>query len=61
MLSGWVAYSFGRTRYTDRVTGETFDGDFDQRHTASVFAHCRLSSRMSISSRWRYGSNRPGC
>src|SRR2546427_933690 len=24
-LSGWVAYSFGRTRYKDRVAGEAFD------------------------------------
>jgi outer membrane cobalamin receptor len=58
-LSGWVAYSFGHTRYTDRVTGERFDGDFDQRHTISVFARYRLSDRMSVNGRWRYGSNRP--
>lgn len=58
-LSGWVAYSFGRTRYTDRVTGETFDGDFDQRHTVTLFGRYRISDRMSANTRFRYGSNRP--
>jgi hypothetical protein len=58
-LSGWIAYSFGRTRYTDRVTGDTFDGDFDQRHTLSVFGRYRVSDRTSVNARWRFGSNRP--
>jgi hypothetical protein len=58
-LSGWIAYSFGHTRDTDRVTGETFDGDFDQRHTLSLFGRYRLSDRMSVNARWRFGSNRP--
>jgi hypothetical protein len=58
-LSGWVAYSFGHTRYTDRVTGESFDGDFDQRHTVTLFGRYRLSDRMSANARYRYGSNRP--
>lgn len=58
-LSGWIAYSFGRTRYTDRVTGERFDGDFDQRHTLSLFGRYRISERTSVNSRWRFGSNRP--
>ena len=58
-LSGWIAYSLARTRYTDRVTGATFDGDFDQRHTVSVFGRYRISERMSVNTRWRYGSNRP--
>jgi len=58
-LSGWFAYSFGHTRYTDRVTGERFDGDFDQRHTVSLFGRYRISDRMSANARFRYGSNRP--
>jgi outer membrane receptor for ferrienterochelin and colicin len=58
-LSGWLAYSFGHTRYTDRVTGERFDGDFDQRHTVSLFGRYRISDRMSANARFRYGSNRP--
>lgn len=58
-LSGWVAYSFAHTDYTDRITGETFDGDFDQRHTLTVFGRYLVSDRMSVNARWRYGSNRP--
>lgn len=58
-LSGWIAYSLGRTRYQDRVTGETFDGDYDQRHTLSLFGRYRVSDRMSVNARWRFGSNRP--
>ena len=57
-LSGWIAYSFGRTRYTDRVTGETFDGDFDQRHTLSVFGRYRISDRTSVNAAG--GSGRTG-
>ena len=26
-LTGWLAYTYGVNRYTDRRTGETFDGD----------------------------------
>jgi outer membrane receptor protein involved in Fe transport len=58
-LSGWIAYSLGRTHYRDTLTGERFDGDFDQRHTLSLFARYRASQRMSFNARFRYGSNRP--
>ncbi|HEV8630743.1 MAG TPA: carboxypeptidase-like regulatory domain-containing protein [Thermoanaerobaculia bacterium] len=58
-LSGWVAYAYAHTRYTDSVTGERFDGDFDQRHTINLFGRYRLSDRTSVTARWRYGSNRP--
>lgn len=58
-LSGWVAYAYAHTRYTDVVTGERFDGNFDQRHTFQLFGRYRLSDRTSVSARWRYGSNRP--
>jgi hypothetical protein len=58
-LSGWLAYSLGRTRYTNRATGERFDGDFDQRHTVTAFARYVVSERTSVNARWRFGSNRP--
>jgi hypothetical protein len=41
------------------VTGEMFDGDYDQRHTLSLFGRYRLSDRTSVNARWRFGSNRP--
>lgn len=58
-LSGWVSYSWGHTRYHDELTGENFDGDFDQRHTLNVFAQQRLSYRMTVSGKLRIGSNFP--
>jgi len=58
-LSGWIGYSFGRLQYTDERRNETFDGDFDQRHTLNTFAEYRLSPRTSISAKLRIGSNFP--
>ncbi len=56
---GWVSYTYAHTRYHDRITGEDFDGDFDQRHTLNLFLQERLSYRMAISAKLRVGSNFP--
>lgn len=58
-LSGWIAYTYSRTRYTDRGTGETFAGDFDQRHTFSAYGQYRFSPVTSTSVKLRLGSNVP--
>src|SRR5204862_1032878 len=58
-FSGWAGYALGRIRYTNMETGEGFWGDADQRHTVSLYGNYRLSSRASISVRYRYGSNYP--
>ena len=58
-LSGWVGYTWAHTRYHDELTGEDFDGDFDQRHTLNIFAQQRLSYRMTVSAKFRVGSNFP--
>jgi TonB dependent receptor/CarboxypepD_reg-like domain/TonB-dependent Receptor Plug Domain len=58
-LSGWLGYSYADTHYTDLTTGETFVGDFDQRHTFNAYASYRVSDRTSVSARFRYGSNTP--
>jgi outer membrane receptor for ferrienterochelin and colicin len=58
-LSGWLSYSYGRSRYHDVVTGEDFHGDFDQRHTVNTFVQYAISSRTSASAKFRYGSNFP--
>jgi hypothetical protein len=58
-FSGWAGYAFSRLRYTDTRTGERFWGDADQRHTLSLYGNYRLSSRASVSTRYRYGSNYP--
>ena len=58
-FSGWAGYAYSRMRYTDTRTGERFWGDADQRHTLSLYGNYRLSSRTSVSARYRYGSNYP--
>ncbi len=58
-LSGWVSYSFSRNRYADRVTGESFYGEFDQRHTFNIYGTFRKSDRVSFSAKARIGSNVP--
>jgi hypothetical protein len=58
-LSGWISYAFGQLRYTDRLTGEHFDADFDQRHAVNAYIRLGLSARTSVSTRVRYGSNFP--
>jgi hypothetical protein len=46
-------------KYTSAATGESFWADADQRHTVSLYGNYRLSSRSSLSARYRYGSNYP--
>lgn len=58
-LVGWVSYGYGHTRYNDGLTHESFDGDFDQRHTVNVFLEERLSYRTAISLKIRTGSSPP--
>jgi hypothetical protein len=58
-LSGWLSYSLGFNRYRDHTTGERFWGDFDQRHTINVYGNYRVSDRLSVSARFRAGSNFP--
>jgi hypothetical protein len=60
-LSGWVGYTYAHTAYHDwgSVPEETFDGDFDQRHTINIFVQERLSYRTAVSAKLRVGSNFP--
>jgi hypothetical protein len=58
-LSGWIAYTWVHTRYTDRISAEQFDGDYDQRHTINVFVQQRLSYRSAVNAKLRLGSNVP--
>ena len=58
-LSGWFAYAYGKTRYTDVTTTETFWADFDQRHTFSLFGLYRMSDRTTLGVTFRAGSNFP--
>jgi hypothetical protein len=58
-LNGWLGYAYGTTRYDDASRGESYWGDFDQRHTLSAYGQYRLSPRMSVGAKLRYGSNFP--
>ncbi len=58
-LIGWVAYAYGTVRSTDRLTGETYWADFDQRHQLNVHLSQRLGARTNASGRFRFGSNMP--
>jgi hypothetical protein len=58
-LSGWLAYSRDRVTLHDEIRGETFAGDFDQRHTFNAYGLYRWSERTAVSARWRIGSNFP--
>jgi hypothetical protein len=58
-LSGWFSYSYGRNRYDDRVNGESFWGDLDQRHTLNLYAFYRISDRTSVTGKYRFGTNFP--
>jgi len=58
-VSGWVSYSYGINRYRDTTTGESFDGDYDQRHTFNAYGLYRFTDRFSLSGKLRMGSNTP--
>jgi hypothetical protein len=58
-LSGWLSYSLGFNRYQDRATAESFDGDFDQRHTLNAYGLYRFSDRFNLAAKLRAGSNVP--
>ena len=58
-VTGWIAYTYARSRVRDRLTAEEFDGDFDQRHTLNGFVQARLSYRTALSAKLRVGSNFP--
>lgn len=58
-LSGWASYAWGRHRVTDRTSGETYWGNYDQRHGLNTFLGYRWSTGASIAARWRYGTNFP--
>jgi hypothetical protein len=58
-LSGWLSYAYSINRYHDYTNGESFDGDFDQRHTVNMYGLYRLTNRFSVAAKLRTGSNFP--
>jgi hypothetical protein len=58
-LSGWISFAGGRTSLSDSLTAERFVSDYDQAHTLNAYAIYRTSRKLSLSARYRYGSNFP--
>jgi hypothetical protein len=58
-VSGWLAYSYGKTRYADPARNEIFWGDFDQRHAVNAYAAYSVSASTQIGVKFRAGSNFP--
>lgn len=57
-VSGWAAYAFGHARWREGAE-PWFDGDFDQRHTVTVFGAWRVRPTVELSTKYRYGSGFP--
>lgn len=58
-LSGWVSYSYARTKFRERLSGLSFVSDSDQRHTVNTYGSYRLTETFNLSGQWRYGSGIP--
>jgi hypothetical protein len=58
-LTGWVAYSYGRTHARDGVTGAAFDTDYDQRHSVRVYASYHLKPTINLSGKWIWATGLP--
>ena len=58
-FSGWARARLSFAHYHDATNGESFWGDYDQRHTINVYGNYRHSDRVSFSARFRAGSNFP--
>ncbi|MCU1294756.1 MAG: TonB-dependent receptor, partial [Bryobacterales bacterium] len=58
-ITGWLSYSYGRSRMRDGATGDTFLSDYDQRHTINAYANYPVRPSINLSARWTYGSGFP--
>jgi hypothetical protein len=58
-LSGWISFAAARTNLQDTLTGEQFGSDYDQARTLNAYAIYRTARQISLSARYRYGSNFP--
>jgi hypothetical protein len=58
-LSGWIGYGLASAEYEDSTRRESFPADAEQRHTLNLYAHYRLTSRTSVSGRFRAATNTP--
>jgi hypothetical protein len=54
-----MGYAYVTSRVDDAARGERFPADREQRHTLNVYASYRLSTRTSVSARFRAATNTP--
>jgi hypothetical protein len=57
-LAGWIGYGWGQSLWSERES-EWFPGNYDQRHSVSLFAQYRWTSQFDLSGKWRYGTGLP--
>jgi hypothetical protein len=58
-VTGWIAYSYGRTRVRDGILRLEYPADYDQRHSVTSFLSYRLRPTVNVSGRAVYGSGLP--
>jgi len=58
-LTGWISYSYSKTRLRDEQSHLSFISDFDQRHGVNAYASYRFTETFNLSGQWRYGSGLP--
>jgi hypothetical protein len=58
-LTGWISYAIGFAGFRDPLAQISFDGDFNQVHTASVYGSYRFTKALNLSAKFRFGSNFP--
>jgi hypothetical protein len=58
-LAGWVSYAYSIARREDLATGEKYNGEYDQRHTANIYGSYRFSESWNLSLKARFGSGFP--
>jgi len=57
-LNGWVGYAYALVRGTEPDNGRFFLR-YDQRHTITAVAECRLGRKWQLDMRWQAGSGFP--
>jgi len=57
-LNGWVGYAYALVRGTEPDNGRFFLR-YDQRHTITAVAECRLGRKWQLDARWQAGSGFP--
>ncbi len=58
-FSGWLSLSMSKSRRRNRLTGESFDFEYDQPLIATLVAEYRLDDKWRFGAKWWYHSGAP--